>query len=378
MPKKVLIITGEASGDYNGANLAKAIYKELPSVDIFAIGGSNLKEANVNVLYDFSILGVIGIWEAVKIIPRLLKVFNIVKEAILRLSPDLIIFIDSAAVNMRLAEFSRKKGFKSIYYFPPSAWGRNYKKIKSVGKAVDHVIAVFEHTAETYRFAGIDTSYFGHPIADSINFSHSRYDIEKELELPANRRLVGLFPGSRRQEIKNHLEIMIKSARKIQDIIPDVFFLIPAASDEIYDMILDRLKGEDLPLKVIKKNSQKILQISELAVASSGSVTLEAVCAQTPVIIIYRLCFFDYIMSRLLIKGVPFAGLPNLISGRMIAPEFLHEEANVKNITDSALKILKNEELKEKMKKELGEAKDRLGSKGVLKKIALKVAEYLK
>lgn len=380
MQKKVLIIAGEASGDYHGANLVKSLKNEFSDIEFFAVGGEYLKGAGVNVLFDFSSLGVIGIWEAFKILPKIWDIFNKVKKTIFFLSPDLVIFIDSAAVNVRLAKFCKDRGFKSIYYFPPSAWMRNYARIGALSAVVDHIIPVFKYTAETYSIAKVSNfSYFGHPIVDLIDNSFIREEILKEFGIEKNKKIISLFPGSRTQEVKRHLGIMLRAARKIAGRHQDLFFLIVAASDEVYEMMTKEVNGA-LPVKIIKKNSQKALVISHMAIVSSGSLTLEAACLGTPMAVIYKLSRFDYMMANLLIgrKNIPFAALPNLIAQEEIVPEFLQGRAIPENIADASLRILEDDKFRENMKKNLEEVKASLGSPPVLKKIAQKAAEFLK
>jgi lipid-A-disaccharide synthase len=213
---------------------------------------------------------------------------------------------------------------------------------------------------------------------DFLNYSRTDKEIKEQLGLDPDKRIIGIFPGSRKQEIRNHMNVMLLSAEKLFQRNKDLFFLIPASSDKIKDLIMEVTeKFSYLPLKVIFRRSHDVLKISHMIITSSGSVTLEAACFGTPMVILYILHWFDYLAGKLLIKGVKFIGLPNFLADREIVPELLQQLATSDIIADKSFKILDAPEEVQRIKKELKNTVTTLGEPPVSEKIAQKVLEIL-
>ncbi|MBI2251846.1 MAG: lipid-A-disaccharide synthase [Armatimonadetes bacterium] len=345
---KIFIISAEVSGDVQGAQLAIALKKEIPNLEVSGIGGIRMQNSGVKLLFNSSNWGAIGFIEAFKKIPGLLFKLLKIKKHILTLNPNLVIFIDAPAINLRLAEFTKKNKIKSLYFFPPSAWSENLKKARYIAGLVDYIVPVFPFTVNTYKKAGIKVYYFGHPLIDRLNNVNKNKLNHKLANLPEDCIPIGIFPGSRAQEIKFLLPIILKSAHLIIKKLPKAHFILPLASINLKNLIYKFTENNHLPLTIVN-SPLDAMKIAKLLILASGSASLEAAYFLNPMIILYKLHYLDYFFSKLWVK-IPFMGLPNLIYGEEIVPELLQKKANPVKISKLALKILNNEEEQIKIK----------------------------
>mgnify|MGYP000476039886 CR=1 FL=1 len=370
-----MIFAGEASGDLQGALLADEIRRICPSVKISGSGGIKMKEAGIELLLDTTTLGVIGLWEGIKKSPLIISEYLKFKKEFIRRHPDLVIFIDAPASNMRLAKIARRMGIKSVYFFPPSAWSASLKRARKVGASVDLVVNAFQFTSDTYEVAGVkNTFYTGHPLIDYMQKwkNADKTELKKELGLKREKRYISLLPGSRVQEIEQILPLMIESANMLLKQEKDIWFLIPVASPALKNLIKDKLKYKELPLTLLDGKSQAAMAVSELVILASGSAALEAGILEVPMIITYRLNELDYRIIRKFIK-LRWAGLPNLILKREVVPELLQDKATVNNICRIASELLADSEKRREMLSGLKELNYVLGEPGVIKRIVAKI-----
>lgn len=374
MKKKIAIIAGEASGDLQGALLARHLYGLEPELSIFGVGGPRMKKERVRLLYDSSEWGAVGFREGLLRVPGLWMKIVRLKRTLLSERPDILVLIDSPAINMRLAKFARKHGLNRVYYFPPSAWSRDPGRARRIAAIVGNVIATFPITVSTYAEAGVKAAFFGHPIMDYIGDAGSVEDIRKKMELPEGKRLIGLLPGSRTQEVRALLPPLLGGAEIILKAIPEAHFVIPVATPALLPMIRSFISGSSLPVTVFDGTSHDVMRVSELLLTSSGTATLEAACLGIPMVVIYRLPRMDWFLAKIFVH-VPCIALPNLILGRKVLPELLQDQATPANIAACALEILTDPRRKEAIKEELNRVRSSLGEAGVVEKVARHILE---
>ena len=375
-PQKVMIFAGEASGDLQGALLARELKKYNPDIEFSGVGGVRMKEEGIDLIFDSTTFGVIGPWEGIKNLPRLLKLYNRCRDEFVKTRPDLAILIDTPAFNMRLAKVSREKGIKAVYYFPPSAWSGNVKRANEIAGQVDSVITAFRFTANTYKKGDIPHFYAGHPLVDVMQKwkTGSREGYIKDLGLEEGPTYVGLMPGSRTQEINHVLPLLLDAARKMSEEIPGVHFLLPIASPLLREKIYEGVQNCCAPITVFDGRAQEIMAVCRLIVMASGSASLEASIMGVPMILTYRLNQFDYKIIRMFVK-LKWAGLPNLIMERGIVPELIQEQANVENICSLAKDLLPDGQKRQKMIQDLQELNISLGEPGVVSRVARHIWE---
>ena len=374
MKKKIAIIAGEASGDLQGALLARHLYSLEPALEIFGVGGPRMKNERVRLLYDSSEWGAVGFREGLLRVPGLWMKIVRLKRTLLSERPDILVLIDSPAINMRLAKFARKHRLNRVYYFPPSAWSRDPGRARRIAAIVGNVIATFPVTVSTYAEAGVKAAFFGHPIVDYIGDVGSTENIRKKMELPEGKRLIGLLPGSRTQEIQALLLPLLGAAEIILRAIPEAHFVIPAATPALLPMIHSFISGSSLPVTVLDGSSHDVMRVSELLLTSSGTATLEAACLGTPMVVIYRLPRMDWFLAKIFVH-VPCVALPNLILGKKVLPELLQDQVTPANIAACALEILTDPQRKEAIKEELNRVRSSLGEAGVVEKVARYILE---
>lgn len=371
-PARILVVTGEASGDLQGAALIEALLRIDPTIDIVAVGGDRIRATGVPVLEDSSTWGFIGIWDAIIRLPVLWLVWERLKRAVRRARPDLVIFIDCPGFNMRLAAYARKRGLHTLYYFPPSAWTKNPKRVRTVGQRVDHVVATFEYTRRMFEKAGQPIHYFGHPVIDTVKPAGTVDEVRTSLGLPAGKRCVGLLPGSRRAEIGRIGPDIFRAAAILARSIPDLHFVVPVASPAMARLVRETVgkHGADLPVTVVDGGSNAVMTVADLLIMTSGSASLEATVHETPMILVYRMARFDYFVAGFVLTDFTYMGLPNLMMEQMVVPELLQNDANPVRIAAEAEALLTDPERYQQMKDNLSRVKKQLGPLGVVDRVA--------
>jgi lipid-A-disaccharide synthase len=377
MAKKVMIFAGEASGDLQGARLAAALRKQMPGIRFSGVGGPKMKAEGIDILFDSTAFGVIGAVEGILKLPRLIDLYLKAKKGLMDFKPDLAILIDTPAFNMRFAKICREKGIKTVYYFPPSAWSGSVKRATEIANAVDLVINTFKFTADTYDRGNIKHKFFGHPLVDIIDdLKGSREAVVKKLGLNEGVRYVALLPGSRSQEIRLILPVLMESAKELSKRIPNLHFLLPIAAPSLKNRIDKMTEHVDFPLTKFDGMATGVMSISELAIMASGSASLEAAVLGVPIIMTYKLLWLDWRIIKKFVK-MRWCGLPNLMVERDIVPELIQYDASVENICRWAEDLLQDKEKRKKMIEDLNEVKKSLGEPGVTDRVARHIRENL-
>jgi lipid-A-disaccharide synthase len=362
MAGKIVIVTGEVSGDIYGGLLAAEILKLDPSIRITGVGGDKMRAAGVDTFLDSNDLSVVGFWEAVIRLGRLHKALRAVKRHIRMVKPDLVVFIDYPGMNLRLAKYASKQGIRVMYYISPQvwAWGRN--RVGIIRENVDKMVVILPFEVEFYKKEGVDVSYVGHPLIDIVKPELTRQAFLEKMGFSGDHRLITLMPGSRSQEIRNHMGPLLETARYLRDRFPDMRFVVVSlpASEEI---VSAETESSGLNVAVTSSYGYEALKYSDLAIACSGTATLEAALLATPMIVIYKLALFSWALGRLIVK-VPYISLANLIAGGQVVPEFLQAAVDPEVLAEEAASILTDRKRREGMVEKLAEVRDRLGAGG--------------
>lgn len=369
---KVLLLAGEASGDLQGANLARSLRQIEPEMDLVAVGGPRMRSAGVRVVMDSSSWGVIGIWDALWRMPHIYSVFVRAKALVRSERPDLVVLIDCPGVNMQMARFLRREGIPTVYYFPPSAWSPRTRRARQIAETVDHVVATFSFTAETYERGGQPVAYFGHPMADLPEPSETPAEVQARLGLPEGRRFVGILPGSRPPEIRRLSPALLGAARLLNERVPGLHFLLPVAFPALQPLVRQEVArhGSDLSLTVLDGHGGDVMHASELLLMSSGSASLEAALFGTPMVLVYRLPAADFLIGQFVVEDFTYMGLPNLILQRYVVPELLQDEVTAERVAAEALPLLQDAARRREIEDNLRKVKKELGAPGVCGRVA--------
>lgn len=334
--KKVFIITGEYSGDIHASKVAKKLYELNPDIEIEGIGGENLKSAGVKLFSDQKKMGAVGISFGI-IFNHIILGKKVVDYLTKEFKPDLVLLTDYGAFNLNVAKFLKKAGIKTFYYIPPQVWASRKWRIKTIKKNIDEVLCIFPFEKEMYESYGIKTHYCGHPLVSQLPPKTDRDAFFEKYNLDKNKKLVAVFPGSRKFELKQLMNVFVKTAQNLEKLHPDIQFVIshaPNLPDEVFDKYL-----RNTDYKVIKGDNHALLSVSNALILASGTVALEAAMYNTPMIIAYRgpwLFYFIY----LLVRCIKMVSLPNIISGKIVVPEIIQKDVTVQNITYEIERIL--------------------------------------
>ncbi len=372
--KKVFIITGEYSGDIHASKVAKKLYELNPDIEIEGIGGENLKSAGVKLFSDQKKMGAVGISFGI-IFNHILLGKKVVDYITKEFKPDLVLLTDYGAFNLNVAKFLKKAGIKTFYYIPPQVWASRKWRINTIKKNIDEVLCIFPFEKKMYESYGIKTHYCGHPLVSQLPQKADRNDFFEKYNLDKNKKLVAVFPGSRKFELKQLMNVFVKTAQNLEKLHPDIQFVIshaPNLPDEVFDKYL---KNTDY--KVIKGDNQALLSVSDALILASGTVALEAAMYNTPMIIAYRGPWIFYFIY-LLVRCIKMVSLPNIISGKIIVPEIIQKDVNVQNITYEIEKILYDNDYRQNYINGLKQVSSLLSDKVSSTEAALEITRELK
>lgn len=368
--KKIAIITGEASGDLYGASLAVELKKLMPDCQVWGMGGKLMLEAEVKLQYHIADSAVMGITELLGYLPALWRKLNHLKRRLKVEAPDAIVFVDFPDFNLRLLKRAYKLKIPAIYYIPPKAWAWRSGRAKLIAECASAVACIFPFEADFYKNASAKAYYVGHPILDVCKSELTKEEARRKLNFPQDITLIGLMPGSRKEEVKRLLPIMLKAADKIKAQVDSVRFIIPLAPTIPKDMInIANMDFMNSMIRIVENDVYDVMRAADLMIIASGTATLEAACMNVPMIIIYKLSSLTWQLVKRMVK-IRWSGLPNIISQRQIVPEFLQDQATPEAISQAALKLLVYQNERLLQKSELEKVKARLGQPGAARRVA--------
>lgn len=376
---KILISAGEASGDIHAAAVTAAIKKIDKNAEVFGMGGGALRNAGGEVLWDIKDHGVMGFVEVIKKLPDLFRLRSDFARIMDERKPDCLVVVDYPGFNMKLAKLAHEKGIPVVSYIAPSAWAWNKGRAKNVAKIVDKVACIFPFEYDVYKEAGAPVEFVGHPLLDIVHPVMKRSAAEQWAGKQQGKKLVLLMPGSRLMEIEKMLPTLLTGAKILQQQMPEVQFAMPRAGTIPITMLKEKITASGLNVKITEGHNYDLFSVADLALATSGTVTLEAALCGLPSVIVYRTSAINAFIARLVIN-IPNIGLPNIVAGKTILPELLQEDFTPEKLAKTALELLQPAR-QEQLQKDLAYMKHRLGEPGAVDRVAkliLKIAEEKK
>lgn len=369
--KKLFIITGEYSGDKHASDVVRELKKINPEIEIEAVGGSNLENADVKLFANHEKMSAMGI--SLKIIKDHIMLGKKIADYLINsYKPDLILLVDYGGFNLNIARVLKKAGLKIFYYIPPQIWASRKWRIKTVKKYIDKVLTIFPFEKEMYDKEGINSVFVGHPLVNQLLTDINREKFFTENNIDINKPLISVFPGSRVFEIKNLLDIFLKAVEIIRTKHPEYQFVLcqaPTIKDELLKNVPDYIR-------ILKNKNYELLSTSDALMLASGTVALEAALYETPMIISYKgpqILYYIY----LLVRCIKRVSLPNIILDKEIFPELIQNKAKPEIIAENILKITEDKEYREGMVKELRNVKKFLTGKNSSFEAASIIAEEL-
>jgi lipid-A-disaccharide synthase len=352
---KIVVITGELSGEIHAYHLVKALKNSL-SAEFSGMGSKKLQEAGVHIIYDYSNISVTGITEILGKLKYIREAYSIMKQHIAREKPSLLILVDFPGFNLKIAKFAKALRVPVVYFIPPQVWAWRKSRIRKIRERVDKVMCILPFEKQLYEEYGVDATYVGHPFVNTVKPMYSRAEFYSKVGIEQKGPLITILPGSRENEIKNHMPILLSIIAKLEQHIHKPTILLPLAESIELHFIEKHLPGNHT-IRTFKGLSYDALAYSDLAIAASGSVTLEAAILGTPTIVIYKISPLSYILAKLLVN-VRYISLPNIIAGKEIFPEFI-QHLNPEKIAEKALYMLNNG--REKIKDDIETIHEKLG-----------------
>jgi lipid-A-disaccharide synthase len=336
---RIALVAGETSGDHLAAHLMAALREKIPQLSFVGIGGASMRAQGMDIWWPMEKLAVMGYIEVLKRYREISGIRRALKARLLAEKPDLFIGVDAPDFNLNLEIALRAKGVKTLHYVSPSIWAWRSGRIKKIAKAADRVLALFPMEPPIYKQAGIPVTYVGHPLADQISPVTDKRAMREKLDLPQDRPIYALLPGSRQSEVESLGETFIQAARLIYERDPNVLFLVPMATRETrlaFEMARYRQAAQALPFHLVFGHAKEAMGAADAVLVASGTATLEAALLKRPMVIAYKLAPLTYkLMKRRAL--LPYVGLPNILAGRFIVPELLQDEATPEKLATALL-----------------------------------------
>jgi len=377
MTKHIVIVAGEPSGDLHASNLIRELKVLQPGLEISGLGGRKMQEAGANLLCNIADSAVMGFTEVLKKI----KFFQRLKKQLLAhiesQKPECVILVDFPGFNLRLAQDLKKQGVPVIYYISPQVWAWGQKRIHKIKELVDKMIVIFNFEKELYEKYGLAADFIGHPLLEVVKPSMPKNEFAQHLDIsPDAVKTIAILPGSRKIEVRRILPVLLEAASLIQKGL-NVQFILPKAPnlDRVtFDEIMRQVPG--LNLKVTENLIYDCLNIADLALVASGTATLETAILQKPMVIVYKVSYLTWLISRALIQ-IPYIGLVNVVAGRKIAPEFIQFDAIPEKIAKETLRILNSPAVCSSMQAEISKIKESLGAPGASRRAAESILSFI-
>ena len=374
--KKVMIVTGEASGDLHGAHLMEAVHRINPGIQFSGMGGEALKKAGMNLLYPNQSLSVVGITEVLLKLKAIRKTLHGLKQFLEREQPDLLILVDFPDFNLRLAKFAHRRGIPVLYYISPQVWAWRPGRVKLIARWVKKMVVFFPFEVPIYKAAGVAAECVGHPLLDVVKPSRSKEETAKQLGLDPAKPIVGLLPGSRSQELERLLPVLLDTARLLHQENPDLQFVIPLAPGLTKESVARWMNNAWVRVTLAEGQTYDVMNLSDLLIMASGTATLEAALLGKPMVIIYKVSPLSYWVGRALVR-VKHIGLVNLVAGKGIAPELIQKDASPEKIAQEALRILNDPNVLQGMTEAMIQVRQNLGEPGAVERAACIVTSML-
>ena len=322
-----------------------------------------MRAAGVDIVVDNRDIGVVGLWEVLAHAGAVWRAYRTVTHWLERHRPDVVVLIDYPDFHFRIARVAKRLGLRIVYYISPQVWAWRAGRLRTLRRLVDQMIVILPFELPIYRAASIPCALVSHPLLDDVGQAPSRAEVRRGWELPSEQPVIGLFPGSRRGEVRRLLPIMLAAAERLRRAHPQLTVLVSQAAtvdDEEFSPLAQRAA---VPVIVKRQASTDMLAAVDVAVVASGTITLQAALLETPMVIIYKVAPLSWHIIRRLVR-VAYAGLPNLIAGAAIVPELIQPAATPEAIAAVVTRWLTHPEELAAQRKQLAGVRTQLGHPG--------------
>ena len=333
--KRIFIIAGEASGDEHAAKLISELKTTTAKpIEFAGIGGRQMANAGANILYNLAKFGVTGFTEVIKQFSHIRKAYKLAQNYIQQNKIDLLILVDYPGFNLRFAKFAKKHNLKILYYISPQIWAWKAKRIHTIKKYVDVMAVILPFEKELYDKENIPAYFVGNPLTQTTKLEQTPTQLKKHYNLLGPKKIIGILPGSRNNEIKQLLPTMLEACNKLNKAHPELLrFVLPVASSLDKNLLQEHLNNYNFDLTIITEDNcgVKVMACCDSLMVASGTASLQAALLHKPMVIIYRASTFTYFIARLVIQCA-YLGLANLLANKMIVPELLQHNLTSENL----------------------------------------------
>lgn len=375
--KRLVIVAGEESGDMHAAAFVRQLTARLPHLEISGIGGKHMQDAGVHLISDLARFGVTGLSEVIRHFFVIRRAFKDMQAHLTVNKPDLLVLVDYPGFNLRLAKFAKQVlGIRIVYYISPQIWAWKAGRINTIRECIDHMAVILPFEKKIYEQAGVPVSFVGHPLMSTVKECENIDVARERLNLPQNKRLVAMLPGSRTHEIERLMPVLRDTANQLFSQFNDLHFVIPVAGTIDPDLIKSYLANSTFPYTLINGKAIETVACSDCVVVASGTASLECALLTKPMCIIYKASSLTAFVAFRIIN-VKYLGLCNVLQNEMIAPELLQSDCVEPELTRVMIDLLNNNEIKQRMVSRLQRLKQSLSAQSADCTIAALIENYL-
>jgi len=365
-PIPLLLSAGEASGDMYAARLAAAL-KQRADLELFGMGGPQMRAAGVDIVTDYSEVSVVGITEILSHLPSLIRAMGRLVSEAERRKPAFAILTDFPGFHLRLARKLKYRGIKNIYYICPQFWAWRPWRVRIVRRRFAQALCIFPFEEKFYGDAGVPVKFIGHPLVGTVHASLDRAAFCREQNLDPQKPLVTILPGSRAAELRQHLPVIRDACVRIHRESQAQFVVAAAPGTDVAS--LREGWSAELPIKIIVGQTYNALASADAAIVSSGTATIEAALLDVPMVVIYRVTPLTAALAKPLVR-TPFFSMVNLIAGKRAVPELIQNEFTPERTSAEILRLLNDQNAREAIRRDLAEVRHRLGPSGAVDRAA--------
>jgi lipid-A-disaccharide synthase len=368
LAKEIMLVVGEASGDIHGAGFVASLHRRHGGVKVFGVAGERLQGTEFESLLNVTQLTGMGLVELAGNLMNLWRAYRRLRQALRERRPGLLVLIDFPELNLRLARLAKSLGIPVLYYISPQIWAWRHGRVKQVARWVDHMAVVFPFEADFYRRHGVNVTFVGHPLLETVHATEGRDAVFAKIGLDSAKPAIALLPGSRRREVEYHLPVMRDAAIQFNRKREVQFYCVRASTIDP-SIIESGLRNPIIRIPVVESERYDAVHAADLVWTASGTATLETALLARPMIVMYRLSWLTYGIARLLVR-VEHVGMVNLIAGERLVPELIQSEVNAARLVAESETLLDDRVLRSAIIGKLAKLRERLGTPGAADRVA--------
>lgn len=354
--KGIVIVAGEESGDIHAANFVRQLRKNKKDYLFSGIGGRHMQEAGVELISDLAVYGVTGVTAVIRNFAVIRKAFKAIVSHLQKTKPDLLVLVDYPGFNLRLAKVAKQMGIRILYYISPQIWAWKAKRIETIRACVDRMAVILPFEKTIYEKEKVPVSFVGHPLVEKISHCDDLQNARQRLNLPTDKTLIAMLPGSRINEIEQHMPVLLATVENLSQHHANLHFVIPIAGNLDPAKIKNYFSNSKVKISFTAGQATEVVACSDCVVVASGTASLECALLEKPMCIIYKVSMLSYVVIMKFIK-VRYLGLCNLLQNKMVVPELLQYDCNPVELTRTLTELLTNQEVKSRMQQKLRDIK---------------------